>query len=101
MSDFKPAFNARFRIRENTNRKGDKSPEKNIVVDFTSEEAVKAASYLMTMAELAELDRKTIRVYSGKEEFTEVTGFSLWGGLWGDKGSFAPIKPETPTVPPF
>ena len=101
MSDFKPAFFAKFRMRENTNRKGDRSPEKNIIVDFTSEEAVKAANYLMTMAELAELDRKTIRVYTGIEEFTEVTGFSLWGNIWGEKGSFSPLKPEGPTTPPF
>jgi len=101
MSDFKPAFNAKFRIRDNTNRKSEKSPEKNIIVDFTSEEAVRAANYLMTMAELAELDRKTIRVYTDKDVYTEVTGFSMWGNIWGEKGSFTPIKPEVPQTPPF
>jgi hypothetical protein len=90
------AFNAKFRIQENRNRKNDKSPEEQIVVDFTSEQAMAAASYLMTMAEQAEAKGQTIRIYTGKDEYTEQTGFSLWGGKWGNKGSFAPLKPESP-----
>ena len=90
------AFTAKFRIQENRNRKNDKSPEENIVVDFTPEQAVKAANYLMTMAEKAEADGTKIRIYSGKDEFTEQTGFSLWGGKWGNKGSFSPLKLDTP-----
>lgn len=90
------AFTAKFRIQENRNRKNDKSPEEQIVVDFTSEQAMAAASYLMTMAEQAEAKGQTIRIYTGKDEYTEQTGFSLWGGKWGNKGSFAPLKPESP-----
>jgi len=90
------AFNAKFRIQENRNRKNDKSPEEQIIVDFTSEQAMAAASYLMTMAEQAEAKGQTIRIYTGKDEYTEQTGFSLWGGKWGNKGSFAPLKPESP-----
>lgn len=90
------AFTAKFRIQENRNRKSDKSPEENIVVDFTSEQAMAAASYLMTMAEQAEAKGQKIRVYTGKDEYTEHTGFSLWGGKWGNKGSFTPLKPESP-----
>ena len=90
------AFTAKFRIQENRNRKSDKSPEENIVVDFTSEQAMAAASYLMTMAEQAEAKGQTIRVYTGKDEYTEQIGFSLWGGKWGNKGSFTPLKPESP-----
>ena len=94
MADF--AFQAKFRIMENRNRKNDKAPEENLVVDFTAAEAVKAANYLMTMAEQAESSGTKIRVYTGKDEFTEQTGFSLWGGKWGNKGSFSPIKPQSP-----
>lgn len=81
---------------ENRNRKNDKAPEENLVVDFTAAEAVKAANYLMTMAEQAESSGTKIRVYTGKDEFTEQTGFSLWGGKWGNKGSFSPLKPQSP-----
>ena len=81
---------------ENRNRKNDKAPEENLVVDFTAEQAVKAAIYLMTMAEKAEADGTKIRIYTGKDEFTEQTGFSLWGGKWGNKGSFSPLKLDTP-----
>ena len=94
MAEF--AFQAKFRIMENRNRKNDKAPEENLVVDFTAEQAVKAANYLMTMAEKAEADGTKIRIYSGKDEFTEQTGFSLWGGKWGNKGSFSPLKLDTP-----
>lgn len=94
MADF--AFQAKFRIMENRNRKNDKAPEENLVVDFTAAEAVKAANYLMTMAEQAESSGTKIRVYTGKDEFTEQTGFSLWGGKWGNKGSFSPLKPQSP-----
>ena len=98
MSDFQPAFMAKFRFVENRNRKSDKSPDKNIVVDFSATEAVKAANYLMTMAENAEASGGKIRVYSGPDQYEEVSGFSLWGGLWGDRGSFAPSKPEAPNT---
>ena len=94
MAEF--AFQAKFRIMENRNRKNDKAPEENLVVDFTAEQAVKAANYLMTMAEKAEADGTKIRIYTGKDEFTEQTGFSLWGGKWGNKGSFSPLKLDAP-----
>ena len=90
------AFTAKFRIQENRNRKNDKAPEEQIIVDFTSEQAMAAANYLMSMAEQAEAKGQTIRIYSGKDEYTEQTGFSLWGGKWGNKGSFSPLKPESP-----
>lgn len=90
------AFTAKFRIQENRNRKSDKAPEEQIIVDFTSEQAMAAASYLMTMAEQAEAKGQKIRIYTGKDEYTEQTGFSLWGGKWGNKGSFTPLKPESP-----
>ena len=88
------AFTARFRLMDNTKRKDDRSPEQNLVIDFTPEDAMAAASYLMTMAENAEANGTTIRVYSGKNDYAEVTGFSLWGGMWGNSGKISPLKPE-------
>lgn len=95
------AFTARFRLMENTKRKDDRSPEQNLVIDFTPEDAMAAASYLMTMAENAEANGTTIRVYTGKDNYAEVTGFSLWGGLWGNSGKISPLKPETVSGVPF
>ena len=92
------AFTAKFRIQENRNRKNDKSPEENIVVDFTAEQAMAAANYLKTMAENAEANGTKIRIYTGKDQYTEETGFSLWGGKWGNKGLFSPMKLETPSA---
>jgi hypothetical protein len=88
------AFNARFRLMENSRRKDDRSPEQNLVIDFTPEDAIAAANYLMTMAENAEANGTSIRVYNGKNDYSEVTGFSLWGGMWGNNGKISPLKPE-------
>ena len=88
------AFKASFRITDNRNRKTEKSPEQNISVDFTPEQAIAAANWLMTAAENAERNSSKIRVYKGLNDFEEVTGFTLWGGLWGQKGSFSPLKHE-------
>ena len=91
-----PAFTAKFNIIENRNRKNDKQPEEQVVVNFTASQAVAAANWLMTMAEQAEAKGQTIRIYTSKDEYTEETGFTLWGGKWGNKGSFSPLKPESP-----
>ena len=88
------AFTARFRLMENNKRKDDRSPEQNLVIDFTPEDAIACAGYLMTMAENAEANGTSIRVYTGKDSFAEVTGFSLWGGLWGNSGKISPLKPD-------
>ena len=88
------AFTARFRLMENNKRKDDRSPEQNLVIDFTPEDAIACAGYLMTMAENAEANGTKIRVYTGKNEFAEVTGFSLWGGMWGTGGKISPLKPD-------
>ena len=90
-----PAFTAKFNIIENRNRKNDKQPEEQVVVNFTASQAVAAANWLMTMAEQAEAKGQKIRIYTGKDEYTEETGFTLWGGKWGNKGSFSPLKPES------
>ena len=92
------AFTARFRLMDNTKRTGDRSPEQNLVIDFTPEDAIAAASYLMTMAENAEANGTTVRVYNGKDNYAEVTGFSLWGGLWGNSGKISPLKPDAVTA---
>ena len=95
-----PAFNARFRIMKNQNRKNDRSPEHNIAVDFTPEQAMAAANWLQTMAEQAHTQRTTVRVYRGRDDYQDVPGFTLWGGLWGNAGSFSPLKPDN-NLPAF
>lgn len=95
------AFTARFRVVDNSKRKSDKSPEQNIVVEFTPEQALAAATWLMTSAEKAERDGTTVRVYKGKNDYEEVPGFSLWGGMWGNTGSFSPLKHDPSEELPF
>ena len=88
------AFNARFRIMENRKRKGDRDPNENICVDFTPEEARKAAQWLMDKASETEAGSSTIRQYRGRNDYEEVPGFTLWGGIWETTGKFSPMPLE-------
>lgn len=93
------AFTARFRIIENTKRDNDKAPDRKLPIDFTVEEARKAATYLMDAARQAEANGTTVRVYRGQDDYEEVPGFTSWGALWGDRGSWSPMAIEE--EPPF
>ena len=87
------AFNAKFRIVDN-NSDRDNAPERNLIIDFSCDEAEKAANWLAQAASNARLEGTTIRVYKSKSDYDEVTGFSLWGGLWGNSGKIAPMNPK-------
>ena len=93
------AFNARFRIMENRNRKGDRDPNQNICVDFTPDEARKAAQWLIDKASETEAGSSTIREYRGKDDFDEIPGFTLWGGMWDTRGKFSPLPVQNSNIP--
>jgi len=86
------AFTARFRIVENTKRDKDTSPDRKMPIDFTVEQARKAATYLLDAARQAEANGTTVRVYKGKDSYEEVPGFTSWASLWGDSGSWSPME---------
>ena len=91
-------FNAKFRFMKAKNKTSDRAPDYNLVMDYTVEEAKKAAAYFNEMAVSAQLAGNTVRVYTGKGEYTEEPGFSIWGSLWGaptdasSSGKIAPLK---------
>ena len=85
------AFNAKLRIVDN-NSDRENAPERNVIMDFSCEEAEKAANWFKQAAENARMEGTTIRVYRSKSDYDEVTGFSLWGGLWGNSGKVAPMN---------
>ena len=88
------AFNAKFRIVDNNTASSSLAPERNLIIDFTCEEGIKAANYILQAVENAKMEGTTIRVYRSKSDYDEVTGFSLWGGLWGNSGKIAPLNPK-------
>ena len=91
-------FTAKFRFMKAKNKSSDRAPDYNLVIDFTKEEAMKAAQYLMMKGNESEMDGTTVRIYTGKNEYTEEPGFAVWGSLWGDpsdpssSGKIAPLK---------
>ena len=87
------AFNAKFRIVDN-NSDRDNAPERNLIIDFSCDEAVKAANYILQMVDNAKIEDTKIRVYSSKSEYDEVSGFSIWGGMWGNSGRIQPMPPK-------
>ena len=87
------AFNAKFRIVDN-NSDRDNAPEKNLIIDFTCDDAVKAANWLLQMVDNVHIEDTQIRVYKSKSDYDEIAGFSIWGGLWGNSGKIAPLNPK-------
>ena len=87
------AFNAKLRVVDN-NSDRENAPDQNVIIDFTCEEGIKAANYILQAVENAKIEGTTIRVYKSKSDYDEVTGFSLWGGLWGNSGKIAPLNPK-------
>tara|TARA_Y100001963_G_C6431069_1_gene287049 strand:- start:2 stop:472 length:471 start_codon:yes stop_codon:yes gene_type:complete len=87
------AFNAKFRIVDN-NSDRENAPERNLIIDISTREALKMAKWLETMAVNATQENTTIRIYKNKSEYTEVDGFSIWGGMWGNSGRIQPLNPK-------
>jgi hypothetical protein len=87
------AFTARFRFKDKDQKGNSKAPDKNLIIDFTAEDAKKAAKFLMDKATEIELGgNSTIRQYKGKNDYSEVPGFTLWGSYWSNNegGTIAP-----------
>ncbi|QDP68190.1 MAG: hypothetical protein Unbinned1007contig1000_2 [Prokaryotic dsDNA virus sp.] len=93
MAKVQPAFTAKFRVVDN-HSDASNAPEKNMILDFTVEEAMKAASFLVQKCEEAETKNTKIRIYTDKKEYHEESGFSLWGGMWGNSGRLQPLPPQ-------
>ena len=85
-----PAFFAKLRFARNNSTK-ENSPDQNVIIDFTCEEADKAANWIAQAAANARMDGTKIRVYKNKSDYDEVAGFSLWGGMWGNSGRIQPM----------
>ena len=93
MTKTTPAFSARFRVVGNNSPK-ENAPEKNLIIDFTVDEAMKCADWLLRMCDNASIEQTKIRIYTNKKEFHEESGFSIWGGMWGNSGRLQPLNPK-------
>ena len=93
------AFTAKLRIIENTKRDRDTAPDRKMPIDFTVAEARKAAEYLIQMANKAQKDGTTVRVYKGRDDYQEEPGFTTWASLWGEKGSWSPMALDNGEMP--
>jgi len=84
-------FEARFRFkdRKTVHKNG---PDKNLMVDWTPEDAKKAAKWLIQQSTEAELGGSTIRKYSRDGSYEEIPGFTMWGSYWSnnENGTIAP-----------
>ena len=87
-------FNARFRFKSNQKKSKENDPDKYLIIDFSPEEAKKAATWLIEKATEAELGGSTIRKYTSRTEFEEIPGFTVFGSYWenGESGTIAPRK---------
>ena len=77
------AFTAKFKFFTNKKKKSGKDCDRYLIVDWTPEEARKAAKWLTDQADTAEMrGGSTIRKYSSKTDYEEVPGFAMWGSQW-------------------
>ena len=90
MPAFEPAFKSKIRLTDNKSPKGDNPADQRLACDFTVPQAKKAAQWLLDRSKEAELEGETVRVYTSREDYSEVTGFTMWGSLWGTSGNFSP-----------
>ena len=88
------AFSARFRIMENRKRKGDRDPNENICVDFTPEEARKAAtkSDAVSKAKARAARNLDYDMPKPRVQITEVSRASSKLSGKGGGGMMSPVK---------
>ena len=87
-------FNARFRFKSNQKKSKENDPDKYLIIDFSPEDAKKAALWLSERATEADFGGSTIRKYTSRTEVEEVPGCTGFGSYWenGESGSIAPRR---------
>ena len=77
------AFTARFKFIGNRKKKSGNDCDRYLLIDFTPEEAKKAAKWLTDQATAAETPGgSSIRKYSSRTDYEEIPGFSIFGSQW-------------------
>lgn len=98
------AFTAKYDLVSNAKKIAEKGnpnlPPMQIAVNFTPEDAVKAAQWLMAKADECHREGTTMRVWDAQTKTaTNVPGFTLWGACWGQRGEFSPLMPQGAPAP--
>ena len=77
------AFTARFKFIANRKKKSGNDCDRYLLIDFTPEEAKKAAKWLTDQAAATEAPGgSTIRKYSSRTDYEEIPGFTIFGSQW-------------------
>lgn len=97
------AFKARYDIVSNAKKIAEKGnpnmPPMQIAVNFTPQDAVACAQWLMAKAEEAEREGRTFKEWDSQaRELTEKPGFTLWGSCYGQRGELSalPVQGQAP-----
>lgn len=104
-----PIFKAPARVFNNNNKEeGSRAPDSKVLVDFTPENAMAFAQWLMASADQCQVEGKTIRKYDRDGNYEELPGFAIAIGLWQEvdaqgytklKGNLAPLPVEGGPAP--
>lgn len=77
------AFRSAARYYDNRrNKTKETQPDWKVLMDFTAEDAVKAAEWFMAMADDCQVNHTKIRKYDKEGNYEEVTGFTTNIGFW-------------------
>ena len=91
-SSFQAAFKSKIRLVDNGREQqtNPKAADRKIAMDLSIESAIAMSAWLNDKIEEAEQKKSTVRVYVNQNQYTETPGFTMWGSLWGNSGSFSP-----------
>ena len=77
------AFTAKFRLIPNKKRKSGNDCDRYLIIDWTPDEAKKAAKWLLDQADACETPGGSpIRKYSSRTDYEEIAGFTMFGSQW-------------------
>ena len=77
------AFTARFKFIRNKKKKSGTDCDRYLLIDYTPEEARKAAKWLIAKADECDTPGgSTIRKYSSRTDYEEIPGFTIFGSQW-------------------
>ena len=77
------AFTARFKFIANRKKKSGNDCARYLLIDYTPEEARKAAKWLIAQADACDTPGgSTIRKYSSRTDYEEIPGFTIFGSQW-------------------
>ena len=93
---YQAAFKSKVRLIDNSRKQQEnpKQPPQKLAMDLSLQSAQAMAQWLHDKIAEAQAEGTTIREYRDQNNYEEIPGFTMWGSMWGNSGSFSPAVVE-------